>query len=162
MVPACLSIGDTILASISYNNSLIQHAFELESVLNSVAVTALSFGTSNCIKIVSIWDTISCDTLIQVAGDTVDSNDVYSEEFYATTAINNDWSGAEIKILAPSNLNNFDMDNGTNVSPPLSSMEIDLVNNVNISYLGHSLIEYNIYLGNNESSLTASRHRWCR
>ena len=54
MVPACLSIGDTILASISYNNSLIQHAFELESVLNSVAVTALSFGTSNCIKIVSI------------------------------------------------------------------------------------------------------------
>tara|TARA_B100000902_G_scaffold397100_1_gene459895 strand:+ start:1037 stop:1312 length:276 start_codon:yes stop_codon:yes gene_type:complete len=53
MLPAGLSTGDTILASISYNNSLIQRAFQLESVLNSSAVTALSFGTSNRIKIVS-------------------------------------------------------------------------------------------------------------
>ena len=156
MGPNSLAVGDTVLASISYNNSLIQHAFELEAALDSGAVTALSFGASNRIKILSTWDTISFDALIQVPGDTVDSNDIYSEEFYATTAINNDWSGAEITILAPSNLNNFDIDNGTNVPPPLSSIEINLVNNGDVTYLEHSILDYTIYLGNDESSLRAS------
>ena len=156
MGPNSLAVGDTVLASISYNNSLIQHAFELEAALDSGSVTTLAFGPTNRIDILSTWDTIAFEAHIQVSGDSVDSNDFYHEEYYATTAINNDWSGAEITILAPSNLNNFDIDNGTNVPPPLSSIEINLVNNGDVTYLEHSILDYTIYLGNDESSLRAS------
>jgi len=156
MGPNSLAVGDTVLASISYNNSLIQHAFELEAALDSGSVTTLAFGPTNRIDILSTWDTIAFEAHIQVSGDSVDSNDFYHEEYYATTAINNDWSGAEITILAPSNLNNFDIYNGTNVPPPLSSIEINLVNNGDVTYLEHSILDYTIYLGNDESSLRAS------
>ncbi|GAB5538687.1 MAG: hypothetical protein Salg2KO_07900 [Salibacteraceae bacterium] len=154
--PGILEPGSTIHASISYNNSLIQHEFSLTAPLNSGEKQVLQFGPMNRINIREDWDTITFQAHVQWESDSIDSNDFFVEDFYSSTMINNDWNSAKISILAPSNLNNFDVDNGTNFPPPLSSISIDLVNNGPVTYLEHSLIEYSVYIGNDERSLEGS------
>jgi hypothetical protein len=142
-----LPAGDSALISVYFNGLPISSMVKFENGLDAGASVTHNFGESNRLNFTSSMDTVLLNAYVSYALDTVDSNDAYSETFYSSTIVNNDWHSAGIDIISPSNLNNFDIDNGTNHAPALSEIAVDLVNNGSVTYLVGTRIDYSVYIG---------------
>lgn len=148
--------GDSALVSVYFNGSPIFAMVKFENGLSAGASFTHNFGEENRLSFTSLMDTVPMAAYVSYALDTVDSNDAYSETFYSSTLVNNDWHSAGIEIVSPSNLNNFDIDNGTNHPPALSEIAVDLVNNGSVTYLVGTRIEYSVYIGSEVKMIDGS------
>jgi hypothetical protein len=150
MVPA----GDSALVSIQYGTFVADAWVHFDNGLDTMETYTHNFGSSNRLLFSSSLDTALLIGMATHLADTNLSNNQFGETFYASTIVNNDWHAGIIKIIAPSNLNFFDVDNNTNSAPPLSHVEVDLVNEGTVTYLFGTLINYEVYLQNDVRSLS--------
>ncbi|MEZ4722634.1 MAG: T9SS type A sorting domain-containing protein [Flavobacteriales bacterium] len=151
--PLTLATGDTTHISVVYGIEFHTMEYILTTDLDSGETMTLNFGESHRVTFDASIDTITVSASISCNQDPNSVNDLLAEEFYIQTSINNDWKSKGITIVSPSNLNGFDIDNGTNIPPPLTEINVELNNNGTVTYLQGSIIEYQIFINDDIRSL---------
>ena len=150
MIPA----GDSALVSIQYGSFVSDAWIHFDSGLDTMETYTHNFGWDNRLMFSASLDTALLIGMATHLSDTNLSNNQFEETFYASTIVNNDWHAGIIKIIEPSNLNFFDVDNNTNIPPPLTSVRVDLVNTGTVTYLPGTLINYDVYVLDDVRSLS--------
>jgi hypothetical protein len=145
---APIPTGDSMLISIQMGLDYYEAWMTLTSDLDTGATIAYNFGSHDRIQFTAAMDTVLLSAYVWHPNDSINLNNSYNEVFYTSTIVNNDWHAASMAIIEPSNLNFFDIDNGSNVPPPLSEVEINLVNAGSVTYLMGTQIEYALYINN--------------
>lgn len=146
--------GDSVYLSIQTGLYMASAWVTLDNGLDTMQMHTHNFGGDNRLTFTETMDTTAIMAMVTHLNDTNLTNNQYEETFYASTIVNNDWYAGPIEIIEPSNLNFFDVDNGTNVPPPLSEIEVSLINNGTVTYLEGTLIEYEIYVDNDVRQLS--------
>ncbi len=151
--------GDTIHFSMGINGTIYTGMEVLTSDLGPGEELYYNFGDSN---LYSFSDTGGIHLVygaVMYTNDTVGFNDLLIDTFQTTVFVSNDWSSDSFEIVLPSNLDGFDIDNGTNVPPNVSEAEITFRNNGAVTYLQYSSFKYRIYLGNESMNVIANLYQ---
>ncbi|MDC1221826.1 T9SS type A sorting domain-containing protein [Salibacteraceae bacterium] len=143
-----IPMGDSILVSIQTGFFVADAWVVLPVSLDTMETYSHNFGTDNRISFTSSMDTTVLIGMATHLADTNLANNQWEETFYASTIVNNDWYAGPIAINKPANLNFFDIDNGTNIPPQLSEIEVSMINNGTVTYLEGTLLEYEVYVDN--------------
>lgn len=143
-----ISMGDSILVSIQTGVFVADAWIVLPVSLDTMETYSYNFGADNRISFTSSMDTALLIGMATHLTDTNLANNQWKETFYASTIVNNDWYAGPIAINKPANLNFFDIDNGTNIPPQLSEIEVSMINNGTVTYLEGTLLEYEVYVDN--------------
>jgi hypothetical protein len=148
-----ISAGDSVLITVQYGVFVADAWVTLNSGLDTMETYTHNFGSDKTITFNSSMDTATLIGMATHLSDTNLANNQFEETFFASTIVNNDWHAGPIKILKPSNLNFFDIDNGTNIPPQLSEIEVSLINNGTVNYLEGTLIQYEVYVNDDVRAL---------
>lgn len=148
--------GDSILVSVQMGLDYYEAWITLTASLDSGTTITHNFGSSDRFHFTSSMDTVLVNAYAWHPNDSINLNNNYNELFISSTTVNNDWHAASMSIIKPSNLNFFDIDNGSNVPPPLSEVEINLVNAGSVTYLFGTQIEYSIYINNDVHTIVST------
>jgi len=147
--------GDTIHVSMGLGSFTVHDMIELSIPLGPGASTYLNFGVGNRYTFSTSADTIQAWGSVSYINDSIDSNDVLLDTFYTgLTAISNDWECTNVDVITPSNLDGFDIDNGTNQPPALSNVSVTFENMGSVYYLEGTQFKYAIYSEVDASVLT--------
>jgi hypothetical protein len=151
-----IAAGDSILVSIQAGIFLADAWIVLPEAMDTMATYTHNFGIDNRVSFTSSMDTAVLIGMATHLADSNLSNNQWEETFYASTIVNNDWHAGPIIINKPSNLNFFNVDNGTNIPPQLSEIEVSLINNGTVDYLEGTLIEYELYVDSDVRQLSGN------
>lgn len=148
-----LPMGDSIHFSISVNGTYLYRTMVMTAGLDTTEQFEYNFGDSNLILFGQTVDTFDAVGIVIVYGDSGMNIDTTILPYRTSTTVYNDWIGSDIDIMSPSNLNGFNLDNGTNIPPPISEVEVLLTNTGAVTYLQYTPIQYRVYMGGEDYSI---------
>lgn len=87
-----------------------------------------------------------CVSAILVVGEIDTTNNVLCQTCTVSSAVSNDLALHNLTIDSPTDLDSFDVDNGTNIPPLLDIISFDLINNGQVVYVSGTNLEYELSL----------------
>lgn len=145
--------GDSLWVELNGPGITLAQWVHLDSGLQPMASHAIYFGAANAISLDTNIDTFSLVATVTHLNDTIDSNDLLTAVYVHTADLNNDWSVSNIDVIAPANIDSFDLDNGTNMPPPLSSVNVSLSNEGHVNYVRGTRLDYEVFIGSDAHPL---------
>lgn len=139
--------GANVDLTYQFSTYLFNETFTLSDSLPIGASAIYNFGAANILTFGDTFATVMTTATVSISGDTNLTNDTLNNYYIVNGSTNNDWITSSVAVINPSNLDGFDIDNGTNIPPALSQVDISFVNNSEISFVKNSPFEYSISLG---------------
>jgi len=147
--------GTDVDLTYQFSNNLFNETFTLSDSLPVGAYAIHNFGAANILTFGDTFATVMITATASISGDTNLTNDTLNNYYIVNGSTNNDWITASVAVINPSNLDGFDIDNGTNIPPALSQVDITFVNNSEISFVKNSPFDYSISMGAETYLVTA-------
>lgn len=148
-----LPMGDSIRLWVQVQGVMFEQTIIMSSMLDTGQQFEHNFGDSNLASFSSSIDTFAALGVVTVYGDSTTHIDSGSIIYQVSNTVDNDWAATGIEIISPAGLNGFDIDNGTNIPPPITELIVELTNEGAVTYIQFSPIDYRIYVGSDIQNL---------